>query len=274
MEEQQELNELNNEEQSQNANEDMAIDDNTVDNVEDLNLDNKTIDNDLSVEQQPETKEEVESEANEEDDKSSDEVIKEEELELEEIEDKDKLEAAIEAILFTMGDSVSCESISKAVGYNTLTIKTFMKELIEKYQVANRGIQIIELEDSYQMCTKKEMYEYLIKLTTQPKKYILSDILLETLSIIAYKQPVTKIEIEKIRGVGSGHSINKLIEIGLVEEVGRADGPGKPYLFGTSEEFLRKFSISSIEDLPEIDIEQLEILKQEAEDEINVSLNA
>ena len=89
------------------------------------------------------------------------------------------------------------------------------------------------------MCTKKEMYDYLIRVAKQPKKYTLTDVLLETMSIIAYKQPITKIEVEKIRGVKSDHAVNKLVEYGLVEEVGRLDAPGKPILFGTTEEFLR-----------------------------------
>ena len=193
-----------------------------------------------------------------------------------EVEDEEKLEAAIEAILFTLGDSVELDTISKAVEYDKKTIKEYIDRLNEKYQKNDRGIQIIELESSYQMSTKKEMYEYLIKITQAPKKYVLTDILLETLSIIAYKQPVTKLEIERIRGVGSGHSVNKLIEFGLVEELGRAEAPGRPILFGTSEEFLRRFGISSIEDLPSLDIEQLEELKEEANNEIssNVAIDA
>ena len=106
----------------------------------------------------------------------------------------------------------------------------------------DRGIRIIELEDSFQLCTKKEMYEYLIRVAKQPKRYALTDVLLETLSIVAYKQPVTKLEIEKIRGVKSDHAVNKLVEYGLIEETGRLDAPGRPLLFGTTEEFLRRFS--------------------------------
>ena len=106
-----------------------------------------------------------------------------------------------------------------------------------------------------------------MKVAAQPRKYVLTEVLLETLSIIAYKQPVTKLEIEKIRGVKSDHAVNKLIEYGLVEEVGRLNVPGRPILFGTTEEFLRSFGMSSVEDLPTAGPEQVEEFKQEAEEE-------
>ena len=123
------------------------------------------------------------------------------------------------------------------------------------------------------MCTKKEMYEYLIRVAKQPKKYVLTDVLLETLSIIAYKQPVTKLEIEKIRGVKSDHAVNKLVEYNLVCECGRLDAPGRPILFGTTEEFLRRFSVQSVEDLPSLNPEQMENFKEEAEEEVQLKLD-
>ncbi len=94
----------------------------------------------------------------------------------------------------------------------------------------------------------------MIRVASQPKKHVLTDVLLETLSIIAYKQPVTKLEIEKIRGVKSDHAVNKLVEYNLVSERGRMDAPGKPILFGTTEEFLRRFSIHSLDDLCQVRI--------------------
>ena len=132
---------------------------------------------------------------------------------------------------------------------------------------------MIELEDSYQLCTKPELYDYLIQVAKQPKKHVLTDVLLETLAIVAYKQPVTKIEIEKIRGVKSDHAVNKLVEYDLVCEVGRLDAPGKPLLFGTTEEFLRRFGVQSVEELPSIAPEQLEDFKKEAEREIKDRLD-
>ena len=135
------------------------------------------------------------------------------------------------------------------------------------------GMKIIELEDSFQMCTKEEYYDFLVAMALQPKKAVLSDVMLETLSIIAYKQPVTKLEIEKIRGVKSDHAVNKLIEYGLVREVGRLDAPGRPILFGTTEEFLRNFGVQGLDDLPEIDPVQMEDFKAEAEEEIQLQLD-
>ena len=117
------------------------------------------------------------------------------------------------------------------------------------------------------------MYEYLIKIAKQPRKFVLTDVLLETLSIVAYKQPVTKLEIEKIRGVKSDHAVNKLVEYNLVCEVGRLDAPGRPLLFGTTEEFLRRFSIQSVEELPSLNPEQMEDFKTEAEEEVQLKLD-
>lgn len=187
--------------------------------------------------------------------------------------DLKKIEGAIEAILFTMGDSVELEKIAKAIEHDEETTRKIIRNMMDRYADEGRGICIIELENAFQMCTKKEMYEYLIRVAKQPKRYQLSDVALETLSIIAYKQPVTKLEIEKIRGVKSDHAVNKLVEYNLVAEVGRLDAPGKPILFGTTEEFLRRFAVQSVEELPQIHPEKLQDFKEEAEDEIQLKLN-
>ena len=177
----------------------------------------------------------------------------------------EKLQSAIEAILFTMGESVELGRLAAAIGHDEETTRKLIHNMMDRYEENDRGIRIIELENSYQLCTKKELYEYLIRVAKQPKRYVLTDVLLETLSIIAYKQPVTKLEIEKIRGVKSDHAVNKLVEYGLVEEAGRLDAPGRPLLFGTTEEFLRRFSVQSLDDLPRLDQEQIEHFKEEAE---------
>jgi len=117
------------------------------------------------------------------------------------------------------------------------------------------------------------MYEYLIKIAKQPKRRVLTDVLLETLSIVAYKQPVTKAEIEKIRGVSSDHAVSKLVEYNLICELGRLDAPGRPLLFGTTEEFLRSFGVNSIDNLPVLNPVQLEEFKQEAEAEMNIKMD-
>lgn len=184
-----------------------------------------------------------------------------------------RLEGIIEAILFTMGDSVELTKIAEAIGHDEATTRKIVHSMMDRYESEAYGVRIIELENAFQMCTKKEMYEYLIRVAKQPKKYVLTDVLLETLSIIAYKQPVTKLEVEKIRGVKSDHAVNKLVEYNLVCEKGRLDAPGKPILFGTTEEFLRRFSIQSVEDLPSLNPEQMESFKEEAEEEIQLKLD-
>ena len=184
-----------------------------------------------------------------------------------------KLEGVIEAILFTMGESVELNKIAAAIEHDEETTRKIIHRMMDKYDAEDRGVRIIELEDAFQMCTKTQMYEYLIRVAKQPKKYVLTDVLLETLSIIAYKQPVTKLEIEKIRGVKSDHAVNKLVEYNLVCERGRMDAPGKPILFGTTEEFLRRFSIQSVEDLPSLNPEQMDSFKEEAEEEIQLKLD-
>lgn len=184
-----------------------------------------------------------------------------------------QLEAVIESILFAMGESVELSKIAKVIEHDEETTRKIIRNMMDKYKEEDRGICIIELENSFQMCTKKEMYEYLIRIAKQPKKYVLTDVVLETLSIIAYKQPITKIEIEKIRGVKSDHAVNKLVEYNLVAEVGRLDSPGRPILFGTTEEFLRRFSVQSVDELPGIAPEKIEDFKAEAEDEIQLKLN-
>lgn len=181
--------------------------------------------------------------------------------------------AIIEAILFTMGESVELGKIADAIELEKKETKKILDEMIEEWNSSERGISIMELDGSYQMCTKNEMYEYLIKIAKQPKQRVLTDVLLETLSIIAYKQPVTKAEIEKIRGVSSDHAVSKLVEYNLVCELGRLDAPGRPILFGTTEEFLRSFGVNSIDNLPVLNPVQLEEFKQEAEAEMNVTMD-
>ena len=180
----------------------------------------------------------------------------------------EKTEAAIEAILFTMGESVEAEKIAVAIEHDVDTTVKIIHNMMDKYENEDRGIKIIELEGSFQLCTKEEYYDNLIRICSQPRRYTLTDAALETLSIIAYKQPVTKIEIEMIRGVNSDRSVNKLVELELVKEVGRLDAPGRPMLFGTTEEFLRTFGVGSIDELPVISEDMVEQYKEEAEYEI------
>ena len=189
------------------------------------------------------------------------------------MEEIEKACAAVEAVLFAMGDSVDLERLADAVGQDTETTRKLLHRMMDQYRRKDRGIQLVELENSYQLSTKPEYYEALVKVAKQPKKLVLSDVALETLSIIAYKQPVTKAEIEKIRGVKSDHAINKLIEYNLVTELGRLDAPGKPILFGTTEEFLRSFGVQSLDDLPAMNPVQLADFKAQAEEEAQLKLD-
>lgn len=177
-------------------------------------------------------------------------------------------EAIVEAVLFTMGSSVELKQLAVAIDQDMKTAWTVVQRLKKRYEAENRGMQVIELEDRVQLCTKARFYENLIRVASAPKKQVLTDVMLETLSIIAYKQPVTKMEIEKIRGVKSDHAVNRLVEYNLVYEAGRLDAPGRPALFATTEEFLRRFGIGSTEDLPDVAPEQIEEFKQEAEEEL------
>ena len=180
------------------------------------------------------------------------------------------LEAVVKAVLFTMGKSVELRQLAIATGQSEEETRQAVERLKARYDKEERGMEIIELEDSYQMCTRTGFYENLIRVAASPKKQVLSEVVLETLSIIAYKQPVTKMEIEKIRGVKSDHAVNRLVEYNLVQEVGRLDAPGHPALFATTEEFLRRFGIGSTENLPDMDPVREEEIRVEVEEEMKV----
>lgn len=186
--------------------------------------------------------------------------------------ERQQAEAVLEAVLFAMGDSVEVVKLASLIEEDVKTTKAILDQMQEKYSTENRGIYMMELEDRVQLCTKPEMYEYLIRLAKAPKKFALTESVLETLSIIAYKQPVTRIEIEKVRGVSCDHALNKLLEFDLVMELGRLDAPGRPLLFGTTEQFLRSFGVRSLEELPEMNPVQVEEFKQQAEVEANLQL--
>lgn len=186
--------------------------------------------------------------------------------------ERQKAKAVLESVLFTMGESVEVDRLAAVIEEDKKATKEILLEMKEEYDSKECGITLLELDNSFQMCTKGEMYEYLIKIAKTPRKYVLTDTLLETLSIVAYKQPVTRLEIEKIRGVSCDHAVNRLVEFGLIAEVGRMDAPGRPLLFGTTEEFLRSFGVKSLEELPELSAVQIEEFKEQAEQEVSVSV--
>lgn len=177
-------------------------------------------------------------------------------------------ENTIEALLYTLGRSVSIEEVKTALDCGEKEARRAMERLCRKYEERNGGMVIRQVDKRYQMCTNPEYFDSLIRVAKAPKKPVLTDIVMETLAIIAYKQPVTKAEIERIRGVSSDHAVNKLVEYGLASEVGRLNAPGRPALFATTEEFLRRFGIASLDELPELAPTIAEEIKQQVNDEV------
>lgn len=187
-------------------------------------------------------------------------------------ESDDKLMAAVEAILFTMGDSVEVASIAKALNVRQSRVNQIIDLLAAKYDSPSSGVMIQRFDTAVQMSTRPEQYENLIKIAKVPRKMQLSDSVIETLSIIAYKQPITKAEVEAIRGVSSDYAINKLLEYDLIRELGRKDAPGRPILFGTTEQFLRSFGVKNLQELPALNTVKEEEFKEEAEQEVDERL--
>ncbi len=184
--------------------------------------------------------------------------------------DEDRYFAAIEAVLFATGRAVSKADLARALEISAEEAGKWAASFMEAWNRAPHGTEVVALEDAFQMCTRADYFPELIRLELKPQTPRLTDALLETLSVIAYKQPVTKGEIERIRGVNSDHAVNRLIEYRLVTELGRAKLPGRPILLGTTEEFLRVFGVSSRDSLPEISPALKDDLLKEAENEAGV----
>ena len=185
---------------------------------------------------------------------------------------EEALMAAIEAILFAMGDSVEIADLAKALCQSERHITDAAAKLEAGYEERHAGIMIQRFDSALQMSTTSSQYQNLIRIARVPKKLTLSDSVIETLSIIAYKQPITKAEIEDIRGVSSDYAINKLISYDLVKELGRKDAPGRPLLFGTTEQFLRSFGVKDLTELPGPDTVKTLEFKEEAEKEVDSRL--
>jgi segregation and condensation protein B len=167
-------------------------------------------------------------------------------------------ETIVEAVLFASGDPVSLDKLAEIIEHDKKTTRGIMTNLIYKYQNSTRGIMIREIDNGYQFCTKPELDEHIIKLGSIRRKQGLTPAAYETLSIIAYNQPVTRAYVEQIRGVNSDGVLLKLVERNLIREAGRDDAPGKPKLYETTEEFLRVFGFSSIKDLPAIEMNEVQ----------------
>ena len=164
----------------------------------------------------------------------------------------EKIKSIIEAILFAAGRQVTIKELMISLEMPKEDLENIIVSMQEDYKIKSRGIEIIKVEDSYQLCTKKELYEYLYPILDKRSKPNLSNAALETLAIIAYNPKITRAEIESIRGVSADACIYKLLEYGLIQETGKSDLPGKPMTYTTSNEFLKMFGYTSLNDLPEL----------------------
>ena len=183
--------------------------------------------------------------------------------------DNEKIKSIIEAILFSAGRIVQLNELVLVLEQNEDDIVKIIKQMQDEYKVSNRGIEIIKVENGYQLATKKDLYEYIYPILDKRTKPNLSTAALETLSIIAYNPRITRAEIEAIRGVSADACVYKLLEYGLVEEAGKTDLPGKPMSYKTTNDFLKMFGYSSLEDLPELPRYKLDSNQQIVIDELN-----
>lgn len=180
----------------------------------------------------------------------------------------EKVKSIIEAILFAAGRQVNIKELMMALELPKEDLENIIVSMQEDYKIQSRGIEIIKVEDSYQLCTKKELYEYIYPILDKRSKPNLSNASLETLAIIAYNPKITRAEIESIRGVSADACIYKLLEYGLIQESGKADLPGKPMTYVTSNEFLKMFGYTSLNDLPELPRYKLDENQQIVIDEL------
>ncbi|MGL5379980.1 SMC-Scp complex subunit ScpB [Clostridium sp.] len=193
--------------------------------------------------------------------------------EFKEVSRKDRIKSIIESLLFASGDPLSLRDLSNNIEVPPKAIEEAIVELVREYENDNRGIKLISINGEYQLVTKGENSEYIQKLLKKNKRQSLSQASLESLAIIAYKQPITRVDIDDIRGVKSESAIQKLIEKELIREVGRKEVPGRPILLGTTEEFLRQFGLKELKELPCLDLyseenqsESIEILNKAMEE--------
>lgn len=165
---------------------------------------------------------------------------------------EEKSKAIIESILFSTGKEVSVKELSIVLEKSPEEIIKIVNQLRDDYNNSNRGMEIIKVNDAYQMCTKKDFYNYIAQISDKKGKPNLSNASLEVISIIAYNPNITRAEIETIRGVSCDGTIYKLLEYNLIEESGKLDAPGRPTTYVTANKFLKMFGLTSLEDLPEL----------------------
>ena len=171
---------------------------------------------------------------------------------------KNEICGAVMAALFVSGDAVEIRAFAELFGMDPDELDILLQEIIEEKKNRGEGLLFVRLGDKIQLCTNPKYADYIKALLVPDEQTSLSKSVLETLSIVAYKQPVTRSEIDEIRGVRSNYAVTTLVEKGLIHVVGKKDVLGRPSLFATTDEFLRHFGISSLEELPKIDFEELE----------------
>ncbi len=186
--------------------------------------------------------------------------------------ERSELQRAIEAILFAAGEPVSIERMALAIGAGGADVERCARELADEYAFERRGIRIVRLEDSFQMCSNPEQVAFVTKALETRKPPKLSASQLETLTIIAYYQPTTKAVVEQLRGVDSSYSVGALLNKKLIEECGRLNVPGRPFLYRTTADFLRTFGLSSLDELPEVDLSVPETREQEVPEQQEMQL--
>lgn len=164
----------------------------------------------------------------------------------------DKMKAIIEAILFSAGRPVETKEFMSALEISFEAVQDVMEDMRNEYKDEKRGLELVKTNDSYQLCTKKEYYEYIYPVFDKRSKPNLSQAALEVLSIIAYNPKITRAEIEQIRGVNSDGTLYKLLEYELIQDVGKLDAPGRPTIYSVTNNFLKMFGLTNLEELPEL----------------------
>ncbi|MBM6860732.1 segregation/condensation protein B [Clostridium saudiense] len=195
--------------------------------------------------------------------------VEEKQFEFEEVSIKPKIKSAIESMLFVSGEPLPARELISNLEVDNKLVLEVINEMMEEYKKEDRGIRLIEINGGYQLVTKEENSDYIQKLLKKNRKHSLSQASIESLAIIAYKQPITRIDIDEIRGVKSESALQRLVERNLIREVGRLEVPGRPILYGTTDEFLRQFGLKTLKELPSLDLyedketeESMELLDQ------------
>lgn len=171
--------------------------------------------------------------------------------------EKINIQCAIEGILFAAGEPVKAAKLAAVLNTDIETVTEAVKLLKYNYDTEMRGVMIIDIDDGYQICSRPEYYVYIQEILGEQRRQALSNAAMEALAIVAYKQPITRGQVEFIRGVNSDGAINRLVERDLIEETGRLDAPGRPILYSTTQNFLRCFGLNSPKDLPEVNISEI-----------------